>query len=160
MSQLVYKLNLFLDTRNSSSDTAVVPFLHVEPLYITIDSSEEDAFKSEVFRLIAERIILASNSNMSDHCDSDYINFRVYTPQYFNSKESSNPVHIQKSIEPIMKYLLSTEDVSIYENSDGKYWSKYYISLNKLTEWSYAKGCKYSIEEIGEYIKSNITEYY
>lgn len=143
-----YKLNIFMDCRESWTESALNAFININPIYIYVSNvttlTEKDEFKLAIFGIIANCIIKINEPHSLT--SNDDIDFRILNNN--TSWMCEGQINVKNNFKSVIKFLMDN-NMSIYQKSIGKYWCRYYIELNETSN----KGNEYSIEEIKYYIK-------
>ncbi len=139
-----YKLNIFKDSRDTWTQSALNPFININPIYFTVSVEQKDELKSEILKTISERIIIIDDP-YSSHGGCD-LEFRIISKEY--SWMYEHEVVVKSNVNSIIEFLMDNS-ISIYQKSTGKYWCRYYIELSETSN----KGCEYSVNEIICYIE-------
>jgi hypothetical protein len=154
-----YKFNLFKDERDIWTESSLSPFINIEPIYIQVDTNKDTDtanFEYGIFKLLAGCIL--DNDNYSDELEFGNL-LSHWTYENFNEVMfPNNP----SSESDLIKFLIQHKELSIYQISTGKYWSRVYISLENITKKDNMykiKGSTYTDEEITEYIKDKLGIY-
>ena len=139
-----YKLNIFKDSRETWTESALNPFININPIYFIIHDMQKDEFKSVIFKIISNYIININDPySINSDCDLD---FRIINNTSWGMSERE--VVVKSDVNSIVDFLMNN-NISIYQKSTGKYWCRYYIEFSETSN----KGCEYSIDEIICYIK-------
>lgn len=147
-----YKLNIFKDSRESWTESALNPFININPLYIYIPNEQKELLKEEIYNIISKYIININDpysTNGDSDCDLD---LRIFDKNFMNDERKV----IMKGNKNSVVEILMNNNMIIYQKSTGKYWCRYYIELKEI----FNKGSEYCIDEIECYIKQMFEDDY
>lgn len=103
-----YKLNIFEDSRETYTDSALNPFLRMNPIYVIISDTQKDEYKSVIHETIAKCIVGKNDQRMMENnCDLD---FRVLDYRYGIFEDE---VVIKNNIISIVNFLQNNK-ISIF----------------------------------------------
>lgn len=130
----VIKLNIFKDSGEMNKNGCLMPFIHMNPIYIDADNYDESRIK--IFMMIANNIV--------DSFHLPTLDFRKINTSKFPFE---NKMNVPCDFNSIMKVLLDNS-LLIYYQYTNKSNRRYYIELSQTSN----KGSAYTDDEIQRYI--------